>query len=144
LNASPVHAVTLVWTETMTVLSSTASLSFATISQLEVDARQPAPIASHHCPLMCLTIFGLSLHCTRTSVSSGAVTTVCVEFIFLAYEIAGLDHRWPNSLMLPHSCSHTAARHVCGDPCMTTLASLQKYLFPPWMHLFSASSSRSR
>jgi hypothetical protein len=57
-------------------------LLFETISQLEVDARQPAPIASHHCPLMCFTIFGLSLHCTLTSVSSGAVTTLCVELIF--------------------------------------------------------------
>jgi hypothetical protein len=93
LNAYPVHAVTLVWTETTTVSSLTSALSFATISQLEVDALQPAPIASHHCPLMCLTIFGLSWHCTRTSVSSGAVTTVCREVFFLADEMAGGDHR---------------------------------------------------
>jgi hypothetical protein len=84
------------------------------------------------------------MHCTRTSVSSGAVTTVCVELILHADKIAGLDHRWHINLMLPQSCSHTAARHVCGDPCMTTLSSLQKYLFPAWIHLFSALSSRLR
>jgi hypothetical protein len=131
LNASPVHAVTLVWMETA-------------ISQLEVDALQPALIASHHCPLMCLASFGLSGHCTRTSVSSGAVTTVCVELIFLANKMAGHDQRWHINFILLHSCSHTAAKHVCGDPCMTTLATLQKYLFPAWMQLFSASSSSLR
>jgi hypothetical protein len=70
LNASPVHAVTLVWTETTTVSSLTASFPLETISQLEVDTRQPAPIASHHCPLMFLTSLGLSWHCTLTSVVS--------------------------------------------------------------------------
>jgi hypothetical protein len=45
LNASPVHAVMLVWNENTTVSYLTAALSLATISQLEVDALQPAPIA---------------------------------------------------------------------------------------------------
>jgi hypothetical protein len=91
--ASPVHAVTLVWMETTTVSSLTANSFLATISQLEVDAWQLALIASHNCPLITLTSFGLSEHCTMTSVSSGAVTTVCVELIFLADDMAGLDHR---------------------------------------------------
>jgi hypothetical protein len=69
---------------------------------------------------------------------------LCVEYIFLADEMAGRDHRWHINFMPLHSCSRTAARHVCGDPCMTTLASLQKYLFPAWMHLLSASLSRLR
>jgi hypothetical protein len=125
LNALPVHAVTLVWTETMTVSSSSASFPLETISQLEIDARQPAPIASHHCPLMFLTSLGLSWHCTLTSVVSGAVTTVCVQLIFRDDKIAGLDHRWHINLMPSQCCSHTAARHVCGDPCMMTLSSLQ-------------------
>jgi hypothetical protein len=144
LKASPVHAVTLVWTETTTVSSLTAVLSLATISQLEVDALQPALIASHHSPLITLTSFGLSGHCNRTSVSSGAITTVCVELIFLAYKMSGLDQRCHINFMQLHSCSQTAAKQVCGNLCMTTLASLQKYLFPPWMHLLSASSSRLR
>jgi hypothetical protein len=91
--ASPVHAVTLVWMETTTVSSLNAASFLATISQLEVDAWQPALIASHYCPLITLTSFGLSGHCTLTSVSSGAVTNVCEEWIFLADDMGGLDHR---------------------------------------------------
>jgi hypothetical protein len=144
LNTLPVHAVTVVWTETTTVSFLTASVPLETICQLEVDARQPAPIASHHCPLMFLTSLGLSWHCTLTSVVSGAVITVCVELIFLADEIAGLDHRCHINLMPSQCCRHTAARHVCGDPCMMTLSSLKKYLFPARMHLFGALSSRLR
>jgi hypothetical protein len=76
--ASPVHAVTLVLTEMTTVSSLTAALFLAPISQLEVDALQPALIASHYCHLITLTSFGLSGHCTQTSVSSGTLTTVCL------------------------------------------------------------------